>query len=146
MATRSVRHIEIVEAAHPVPDAAGLQAAARMLDIGARFDRRRSRPRLISGGGSALLAAAGAGRDARRQAAVKRALLPSGATICEMNCVRRHLSAMKGGRLGAACHPARVVTLLMSDVPGDEPIDIASGPTVADPTTCADALAVAGAL
>ena len=68
--------------------------------------------------------------------------LESGASISEMNCVRRHLSALKGGRLAAACHPARLVTLLISDVPGDNPIDIASGPTVADPTTCADALAI----
>jgi hydroxypyruvate reductase len=74
--------------------------------------------------------------------AVNRALLTSGATIAEMNCVRRHLSAIKGGRLAAACHPARVVTLLLSDVPGDDPIDIASGPTTPDPTTCADALDV----
>jgi glycerate 2-kinase len=73
---------------------------------------------------------------------VSRALLASGATISEMNCVRRHLSAIKGGRLAAACHPARVLTLLISDVPGDRPVDIASGPTVADPTTCADALAI----
>jgi hydroxypyruvate reductase len=74
--------------------------------------------------------------------AVNRALLKSGATISEMNCVRRHLSAVKGGRLAAACHPARVVTLLISDVPGDDPCDIASGPTVGDPTTCEDALAI----
>jgi hydroxypyruvate reductase len=74
--------------------------------------------------------------------AVSRALLRSGATIGEMNCVRRHLSAIKGGRLAAACHPARVLTLLISDVPGDDPADVASGPTVADPTTCADALAI----
>ena len=73
---------------------------------------------------------------------VNRALLASGATISEMNCVRRHLSAIKGGRLAAACHPARVITLLLSDVPGDHPVDIASGPTVADPTTCADALSI----
>jgi glycerate 2-kinase len=73
---------------------------------------------------------------------VNKALLKSGASISEMNCVRRHLSAIKGGRLAAACHPARVVNLMISDVPGDNPIDIASGPTVADPTTCADALAI----
>jgi glycerate 2-kinase len=74
--------------------------------------------------------------------AVNKALLKSGANISEMNCVRRHLSALKGGRLAAACHPAKVVTLLISDVPGDDPIDIASGPTVPDPTTCDDALAI----
>src|SRR5690606_11451290 len=74
---------------------------------------------------------------------VNRALLRSGASIAEMNCVRRHLSGIKGGRLAAACHPAKVVNLLISDVPGDQPMDIGSGPTVADPTTCDDALAIA---
>src|SRR5258708_3074270 len=95
---------------------------------------------LISGGGSALLPLPAAGLTLDLKQAVSRALLASGATISEMNCVRRHLSAIKGGRLAAACHPARVLTLLISDVPGDRPVDIASGPTVADPTTCADAL------
>ena len=98
---------------------------------------------LISGGGSALLPLPLDGLTLRDKQAVNRALLASGATISEMNCVRRHLSAIKGGRLAAACHPARVITLLMSDVPGDRPLDIASGPTCADPTTCADALDIA---
>ena len=97
---------------------------------------------LISGGGSALLAAPAPGLTLADKQAVNKALLKSGANISEMNCVRRHLSALKGGRLAAACHPAKVVTLLISDVPGDDPIDIASGPTVPDPTTCDDALAI----
>jgi hydroxypyruvate reductase len=97
---------------------------------------------LISGGGSALLPLPLPGLTLEHKQAVNRALLSSGATIGEMNTVRRHLSAIKGGRLAAACHPARVVTLLLSDVPGDNPVDIASGPTVADPTTCEEALAI----
>ena len=97
---------------------------------------------LISGGGSALLALPLGDVTLEDKQQVARALLKSGATISEMNCVRRHLSAVKGGRLAAACHPAKVVTLLISDVPGDNPMDIASGPTVPDPTTCADALAI----
>ncbi len=134
--------IEIVEAAHPVPDAAGRDAAKRMLALvqGLRADDLVVC--LISGGGSALLALPADGVSLDDKQAVNRALLKCGATISEINCVRRHLSAIKGGRLGAACHPAQVVTLLMSDVPGDDPINIASGPTVADPTTCADALDV----
>jgi hydroxypyruvate reductase len=95
---------------------------------------------LISGGGSSLLPLPLEGITLEDKQAVNRALLASGASIGEMNCVRRHLSAIKGGRLAAACHPARVVTLLISDVPGDEPFDIASGPTVADPSTCLEAL------
>lgn len=134
--------IEIVEAAHPVPDAAGLAAAERMLAL-----LRDLKPEdlvlcLISGGGSSLLPLPAPGLTLAHKQAINRALLKSGATIREMNCVRRHLSAIKGGRLAAACHPARVLSLLISDVPGDDPIDIASGPTVADPTTCADALAI----
>jgi glycerate 2-kinase len=97
---------------------------------------------LISGGGSALLALPLAGITLEEKQAVNRELLKSGASISEMNCIRRHLSAIKGGRLAAACHPARIVTLLISDVPGDNPCDIASGPTVGDATTCADALAI----
>jgi len=132
--------IEIVEAAHPVPDAAGMSAARRILDLVRGLTADDLVVALISGGGSALLVQPAPGLTLDDKQAVNRALLKSGATIGEMNCVRRHLSAIKGGRLAAACHPAAVVTLLMSDVPGDDPIDIASGPTVADPTTCADAL------
>jgi hydroxypyruvate reductase len=131
--------IEIVEAAHPVPDAAGLLAAQRMLDRVRNLAADDLVLCLISGGGSALLPLPAQGLTLALEQSMARALLASGATISEMNCVRRHLSAIKGGHLGAACHPARVLTLLISDVPGDRPIDIASGPTVPDPTTCADA-------
>ena len=135
-------HIEIVEAAHPVPDAAGLAAARRVLDMVRGLSADDLVLCLISGGGSSLLALPIEGLTLEDKQAVNRALLKSGASISEMNCVRRHLSAIKGGRLAAACHPAKVVTLLISDVPGDNPMDVASGPTVADPTTCADALAI----
>ena len=135
-------HIEIVEAAHPVPDAAGLKAAERMLQLVQGLSSEDLVLCLISGGGSSLLPLPLPGITLEHKQAVNRALLKSGATISEMNCVRRHLSAVKGGRLAAACHPARVLTLLISDVPGDNPMDIASGPTVPDPTTCADALAI----
>ncbi len=134
--------IEIVEAAHPVPDAAGLAAAHRMMDFVQDLSADDIVLCLISGGGSALMPLPIEGLTLEHKQAVNRALLASGASISEMNCVRRHLSAIKGGRLAAACHPARVITLLLSDVPGDHPVDIASGPTVADPTTCADALAI----
>jgi glycerate 2-kinase len=136
------RRIEIVEAAHPVPDAAGAAAALRIRDLVGGLSANDLVVCLISGGGSSLLALPAEGITLADKQAVSRALLKSGATISEMNCVRRHLSGIKGGRLAAACHPAKVVTLLISDVPGDNPIDIASGPTVADPTTCADALDV----
>jgi glycerate 2-kinase len=132
--------IEIVEAAHPVPDAAGMRAAERMLALVRDLSPDDLVLCLISGGGSALLPLPAPGLTLELKQTLGRALLASGATISEFNCVRRHLSNIKGGRLGAACHPARVLTLLMSDVPGDRPTDIASGPTVADPTTCADAL------
>jgi hydroxypyruvate reductase len=136
------RKIEIVEAAHPVPDAAGLAGARRILDQVSELMADDLVVALISGGGSALLTMPAEGLTLDDKQNVNRALLKSGATISEINCVRRHLSAIKGGRLAAACAPAEVVTLLMSDVPGDDPINIASGPTVADPTTCADALEV----
>jgi hydroxypyruvate reductase len=132
--------IEIVEAAHPVPDAAGLGAARRMLELVSGLGPDDTVLCLVSGGGSALLPLPLAGITLEDKQAVNRALLASGASIGEMNCVRRHLSAIKGGRLAAACHPAHVVTLMISDVPSDAPCDIASGPTVADPSTCADAL------
>lgn len=134
--------IEIVEAAHPVPDAAGIEAARRIREKVTGLTADDLVLCLISGGGSALLAAPASGLTLADKQAVNKALLESGANISEMNCVRRHLSALKGGRLAAACHPAKVVTLLISDVPGDDPIDIASGPTVPDPTTCEDALAI----
>lgn len=136
------RRIRIVEAAHPVPDAAGLEATRCLLEHVRGLTADDLVLCLISGGDSALLTQPLDGLTLEDKQAVNRALLASGATICEMNCVRRHLSAVKGGRLAAACAPARVLTLLISDVPGDNPMDIASGPTVADPTTCADALAI----
>src|SRR5215470_2023674 len=134
--------IEIVEAAHPVPDAAGLAATERIMKLVQGLSADDVVLSLISGGGSSLLPLPAPGLTLDHKQAVNRALLKSGATISEMNVVRRHLSAIKGGRLAAACHPARVLTLLISDVPGDNPIDIASGPTAPDPTTCADALAI----
>lgn len=136
----SCNHIEIVEAAHPVPDAAGSDAACRMLEMVQGLSEDDLVICLISGGGSSLLAVPGEGITLQDKQAINRALLKSGANISEMNCVRRHLSAIKGGRLAASCHPAKVVNLLISDVPGDQPADIASGPTVADNTTCDDAL------
>jgi glycerate 2-kinase len=136
------KHIEIVEAAHPVPDAAGLAAAQRMLALVKDLTAKDLVLCLISGGGSSLLPLPLDGLTLEHKQTLNRALLKSGATISEMNCVRRHLSGIKGGRLAAACHPARVLTLLISDVPGDDPINIASGPTVGDPTTCDDALAI----
>ena len=134
--------IEIIQAAHPVPDAASLAASQRLLDKVSGLTEDDLVIALISGGGSSLLVSPAPGLTLQDKQAINKALLASGATISEMNCVRRHLSDIKGGRLGAACHPARLVTLLISDVPGDDPIDIASGPTVGDPTTCADALAI----
>jgi hydroxypyruvate reductase len=134
--------IEIVEAAHPVPDAAGLTAARRILALAQSAGPDDTVLCLISGGGSALLPLPLAGITLEDKQQVNRALLASGATIAEINTVRRHLSAIKGGRLAAAAHPAKLLTLMISDVPGDNPADIASGPTVADPTTRADALAI----
>ncbi len=134
--------IEVIEAAHPLPDTAGLQAAKRISTLVQDLSADDLVLCLISGGGSALLTLPAEGVSLEDKRAINRALLDSGAAIDEMNCVRKHLSAIKGGQLATLCHPARVVTLLISDVPGDAPAVIASGPTVADPSTCADALAV----
>ena len=134
--------IEVVEAAHPVPDAGGREAAARILSLAEGLSADDLALCLISGGGSALLTLPAPGIELADKQAMTGALLRSGAAIGEINCVRKHLSAIKGGRLGAACHPARVVSLLISDVPGDDPAVIGSGPTVPDPTTFAEALAV----
>lgn len=134
--------VEVVEAGHPLPDAAGEAAAAR---IAASLRGLSAADRvlvLLSGGGSALLAAPAEGVDFSEKRAITAALLRSGAAIDEINCVRKHLSALKGGRLALAALPARVLALAISDVPGDDPAVIASGPTVADPTTCAEALSV----
>ena len=136
------RHIEIIEAAHPVPDQAGLIASQRMLDRVSNLTEDDLVLCLISGGGSSLLSLPAHGITLEDKQQVNRELLKSGAAISEMNCVRRHLSAIKGGRLAVACSPARVVNLIISDVPGDDPVNIASGPTVADASTCSDALAI----
>lgn len=136
------RSIEVVEAAHPVPDEKGQQAARRILEKVRGLSADDLVLCLISGGGSALLAIPGDGLSLADKQAVNKALLKSGANIAEMNCVRKHLSAIKGGRLAAAAYPAQVVSLLISDVPGDDPSVIGSGPTVADPSTRQDAMAV----
>ncbi len=136
------RRLDVVEAAHPVPDAAGLAAAERILALTQGLTEDDLVLCLISGGGSALLTLPAEGLTLEEKRRINRALLESGAAIGEMNCVRKHLSRIKGGRLAAACAPARVVTLTISDVPGDDPSVIASGPTVPDATTCADALAI----
>ncbi|MFM6993381.1 MAG: glycerate kinase [Rhodoferax sp.] len=134
------QRIEVVEAAHPVPDAAGMTAAQRILALTQGLTADDLVLCLISGGGSALLTLPAEGLSLQDKQRINQQLLDSGAHIGEMNCVRKHLSRIKGGRLGAACAPARVVTLTISDVPGDDPSTIASGPTVADASTCADAL------
>lgn len=136
------RHIEVVEAAHPIPDTAGADAATRILGLVQGLAADDMVLCLLSGGGSALLACPATGIALADKRLVTQALLKSGATIAEINCVRKHLSAIKGGRLAVAAHPASVVTLAISDVPGDDPAVIASGPTVPDPTTFADARAV----
>ena len=136
------QRIEIVEAAHPVPDAAGLQAAERMLAMVQGLTENDLVLCLISGGGSALLTLPAEGLTLADKQRINQALLNSGANISEMNCLRKHLSRIKGGRLAATCAPAQVVTLTISDVPGDDPSIIASGPTVPDATTCADAVAI----
>ncbi len=143
--------IKIIEASHPVPDAAGEVAALSIFDQISRLTAPRRKHSwgaadrvlaLISGGGSALLTAPASGVTLAEKRALTSALLRSGASIGEINCVRKHLSALKGGRLAAAAWPASVLTLAISDVPGDDPAVIASGPTVGDPTTCAEALKV----
>ncbi|MGX5726362.1 glycerate kinase type-2 family protein [Metapseudomonas otitidis] len=136
------RRIEVVEAAHPVPDAAGLETARRVLELVSGLSEADRVIFLLSGGGSSLLALPAEGLTLQDKQQVNKALLRSGASISEMNCVRKHLSAIKGGRLAKACWPATVYTYAISDVPGDEATVIASGPTVADPTTSADALAI----
>ena len=133
------QRIEIVEASHPVPDKAGLDASQRILSLTQGLTKDDLVLCLISGGGSALLTAPAEGLRLEDKQRINQELLNSGASIGEMNCVRKHLSRIKGGRLAAACKPARVVTLTISDVPGDDPSVIASGPTVPDASTCLDA-------
>ncbi len=132
-------HIELVEARHPVPDAAGEAAGRRILELLSGLGADDLALCLISGGGSSLMAVPGAGLSLEDKQAVNKVLLSSGASISEMNLLRKHLSATKGGRLAVAAYPAQVVTLTISDVPGDDPAIIASGPTVPDPTSTADA-------
>ena len=136
------QQIEIVEAGHPVPDNNGMEAASRMLEIAAGLTPSDLVLCLISGGGSSLLSLPAHGLSLEDKQEITTVLLKCGATIHEINCVRKHLSVIKGGRLAAACAPAKLVTLAISDVVGDDLAVIASGPTVADPTTYADALAV----
>ena len=136
------RSIEVIEAAHPVPDAAGESAAQAILDRVKGLTSDDLVLCLISGGGSALLALPAQGVTLAHKRMLTQALLKSGAAIHEINAVRKHLSRIKGGRLAAAAYPAQVATLVISDVPGDDPATIASGPTVADPTTYAEARAV----
>ena len=136
------RHVEVAESAHPVPDEAGARAARRMLDLATNAGEGDLVLFLVSGGGSSLTTLPAPGLSLPDLIAVNKALLASGATIHEMNCIRRHLSAFSGGRLAAAAHPARVITLAISDVPGDDPTVIASGPTVPDPSTFEQARAL----
>lgn len=133
------RRIAVVEAAHPVPDVAGEDAARRILSMVQGLRPEDLVICLMSGGASALLALPAPGLSLADKQAVTRDLLRCGATIAEINCVRKHLSAIKGGRLAAAAHPARIATFAISDVPGDDPAVIGSGPTVADPSTFAQA-------
>jgi hydroxypyruvate reductase len=134
--------IEIIEAAHPVPDAAGLRASRRLLEAVSGLSEDDLVIALISGGGSALLPSPPGGLTLEDEIAVNKALLASGAPISAMNTVRKHLSSIKGGRLAAAAWPARVVSLIVSDIPGDNPAFVASGPTVPDGATRQDALAI----
>lgn len=136
--------VEVIEAAHPVPDESGANAAIRLLQMVRGLSADDLVIALISGGGSALLALPAQGITLADKQSINRQLLASGAPINEMNIVRKHLSAIKGGRLAQAAFPARVLTILISDVPGDDPSAIASGPTVADDTTRHDALRVLG--
>lgn len=136
------QRIEVIEAAHPVPDAAGLVAAGRIMALTQGLTQDDLVLCLISGGGSALLTLPADGLTLEDKQRINQTLLTSGANIAEINCVRKHLSRIKGGRLARACFPAPVVTLAISDIPGDDPATIASGPSLADSTTCAQALSI----
>ena len=138
------RHIEIIEAAHPVPDEAGLKAAIRILELAQTLKCGDQMLCLLSGGGSALLTLPTDGLSLHTKQEINRQLLKSGADITQINCVRKHLSRIKGGRLAVAAWPATTISLMISDVAGDDPAVIASGPTCADPTTCTDALEIIG--
>lgn len=141
----STRHLEVVEAAHPVPDAAGLAAAKRLQKIVSGLSEDDLVVALVCGGGSALLPAPAGGLTLADEIAVNEALLASGAPISAMNTIRKHVSTIKGGRLAAAAWPARVVSLIVSDIPGDNPALVASGPTVPDEAGRIDALAAINA-
>ena len=139
---RPLRRVRMIEAGHPIPDAAGLEGADRALKLADDAGKNDLVLVLMSGGASANLVAPAQGISFEDKQAVTRALLRSGATINEINVVRKHLSRIKGGRLAAHAHPAKLVTIAISDVPGDDPSAIGSGPTVPDPTTLGDARAI----
>jgi glycerate 2-kinase len=136
------QHIQVREAAHPIPDQAGYQAAQDLLASVQNLNASDTVICLLSGGGSSLMSLPAPGISLAEKQDINRALLRSGARIHEINCVRKHLSAIKGGRLALACAPARLLTYIISDVAGDDPSIIASGPTLADASTCADALEI----
>lgn len=136
------QHIEVIEAAHPIPDAQGEKAAARILALVSNLSAEDLVICLLSGGGSALLSLPAPGITLADKQDINRQLLQSGAAIADINCVRKHLSGIKGGRLARACYPAQLITFAISDVPGDHPAIIASGPTVADTASSAEALAI----
>ena len=139
---RPLKRIAMIEAGHPVPDAAGLAGTERALELADEAGEDDLVLVLLSGGASANWIAPAAGITLAEKQATTRALLRSGANIGEINCVRKHLSRIKGGRLARRAYPAKLVTLAISDVPGDDPAVIGSGPTVPDPTTLADARAI----
>jgi glycerate 2-kinase len=138
----SCKKIEVVEAAHPIPDSTGQAVTQRVLELVSNLSEADQVMLLLSGGGSALLALPAASLSLQDKQQINQALLKSGAPIAAINCVRKHLSAIKGGRLAKACWPASIYTYAISDVPGDSASVIASGPSVADPSTCAEALAI----
>ena len=141
-ASLPLSRIEVVQGSHPVPDQRSVAAATRLMKAVTGLGPDDLVIALVSGGGSALCSMPAPGLSLEEKQAITKALLLGGATITEMNTVRKHLSSIKGGRLAVQAHPARMVSLLISDVPGDDPSSIASAPTLADPTTCAQALAV----
>lgn len=140
--SEACQHIKVVEAAHPVPDVRGEQAATRILELVSDLSADDLVICLLSGGGSALLSLPAPGITLADKQDINLQLLHCGAAIAEINCVRKHLSRIKGGRLARACHPAQLITFAISDVPGDHPSVIASGPTVADATSSAEALEI----
>ena len=136
------KHIEVVEASHPIPDMQGEQAATRIMELVSDLSSEDLVLCLLSGGGSALLSLPAPGMTLADKQDITQQLLQSGAAIADINCVRKHLSRIKGGRLARACHPAQLITYAISDVPGDHPAVIASGPTVADASRATEALGI----